>query len=205
MEMQQPAAVMEQNDIKRRRAGGRPWPKGTSGNPSGSRVNVRAVALFNELAADFGGVAALSALDRVLLSQACRLMARAARARDADAAVRLSSEARRALLSLRKRVPGRSAPTETFADIAERAQAEASQRRARELAEDDAAESAIDAAGEANGASGCPNTGRRNAYHGTRGARHDAFQQQRGSGMSVIRAEIGKGTSMALRSASPRV
>jgi hypothetical protein len=107
MEIRQLAAVSRQGDVQRRH-GGRPWPKGTSGNPSGSRVNTRAKVLFDELATDFGGVNGLSAVDRTLLLQACRLMARAARAKDADVVVRLTSEARRILASLQKRAAPQS-------------------------------------------------------------------------------------------------
>jgi hypothetical protein len=83
---------------------GRPWPKGVSGNSSGSRVSKRVVTLFSDMVTDFGGEAALLAVDRALLMQACRLMVRAERVKDADAAVRLSSEARRGLGALRRRV-----------------------------------------------------------------------------------------------------
>ncbi len=103
--------MAEQNETQHRKPRGRPWPKGTSGNPSGSRVNTRAVVLFAEMAADFGGVDALSGVDRAMLMQACRLMARGARAKAADDAVRLTSEARRILQSLRKPVPRKSGPS----------------------------------------------------------------------------------------------
>lgn len=106
----QSAAAAEQSDGQRPPARrGRPWPKGVSGNPSGSRVNTRAVVLFAEMANDFGGGDALSGVDRAMLMQACRLMARGARAKSADDAVRLTSEARRILQSLRKSAPKHAA------------------------------------------------------------------------------------------------
>jgi len=74
--------VAKQSEAQPRRHGGRPWPKGVSGNPSGSRVNTRAVVLVAEMATDF--VEALSGVDRVMLHQAARLMARSARAKSAD-------------------------------------------------------------------------------------------------------------------------
>jgi hypothetical protein len=98
----QSAAAFEQASGQRAKLRGRPWPKGVSGNPSGSRLNTRAMVLFAEMATDFGGENALGAMDRALLMQACRLMARGARAKSADDAVRLTSEARRILASVRK-------------------------------------------------------------------------------------------------------
>jgi hypothetical protein len=101
--MQQLGPAAEQGDGQRKLRG-RPWPPGTSGNPNGRRsMSKRAAMLFQALAADFGGVDALSAIDRALLEQGCRLLVRAERAKDADAVVRLSSEARRGLVALRRR------------------------------------------------------------------------------------------------------
>jgi hypothetical protein len=79
--------------------------KGTSGNPAGRpALRLRAKELFAEMVGDFDG---LSAVDRVLLQQAALLLARSeARVnsrRDADSSIRMSSEARRILSSLRKR------------------------------------------------------------------------------------------------------
>jgi hypothetical protein len=76
--MQQPITVTEQRD-EQRKLPGRPWPPGTSGNPNGRRsLSKRAAALFETLSADFCGAnTALSAVDRVMLEQACRLMVRA--------------------------------------------------------------------------------------------------------------------------------
>jgi hypothetical protein len=100
--MEQPPAPSAQNQEQhRRRAGGRPWPKGVSGNPSGLRVSKRATALFESMAADFGGADALSAIDRAMLWQACRLMVRGDRTQDADIAIRLSNASARLLTSVR--------------------------------------------------------------------------------------------------------
>jgi len=104
MEIAGPVAAIEQDKPQSR---GR-WPKGVSGNPSGAaldRVAERAAKLFDSMAGDFG---ALSAVDRALLHQACLLLARSERmkrTRDADAAIRMSGEARRLLASIRKRAP----------------------------------------------------------------------------------------------------
>jgi hypothetical protein len=69
------------------------------------------------MALDFGGVDALTAVQRVMLSQACRLLMRAEREKSAEDAVRLSNAATRMLASLRdgrRRKP--VAPVETFAE-----------------------------------------------------------------------------------------
>jgi hypothetical protein len=97
----QPRAAAEQEN-GRRRPGGRPWPKGVSGNPSGSQQSKRALALFDEMAADFGGVDALTAIDKTMLAQASRLLVRSERAKNADIAVRLSNASARLLAGLRK-------------------------------------------------------------------------------------------------------
>lgn len=96
-------------------AGPHRWRSGESGNPLGSRLlNARADAIFTEVRGDF--VDDLSAVDTVLLRQACRLLARGERLRDPDAAVRLSSEARRILASLRRKA-SKQVPEDTLADI----------------------------------------------------------------------------------------
>jgi hypothetical protein len=78
---------------------------GTSGNPLGkASIRERAIALFNAMAGDFGG-AEMSAVDTVLLRQACMLIARSERvhrAKDIDASIRQSGEARRLLATLRR-------------------------------------------------------------------------------------------------------
>lgn len=142
--MVQLAAAAEQVDGQRPKVRGRPWTKGVSGNPSGSRVNKRAVVLAEQMAADFGGTSSLGAIDRAMIEQAAKLLIRTERVKDADTALRMSGEARRLLSSLRRRAPASVAPTESFAEIAARAQAEAAARRARELAEDEASDTAAD-------------------------------------------------------------
>jgi hypothetical protein len=77
---------------------------GRSGNPSGLRgrylIEALAEQLFVEMAPDF---APLSAIDGVLLKQACVLSVRSRRVTDPDAAVRMASESRRTLEGLRRR------------------------------------------------------------------------------------------------------
>ena len=88
---------------KRSRAGR--FMPGHSGNPKGGaldRVAERAAELFAAMAPEFGE---LSAVDRALLQQAALLLSRSERLKrpkDADAAVRMSSEARRLVAALRK-------------------------------------------------------------------------------------------------------
>jgi hypothetical protein len=76
------------------------FKKGTSGNPAGTRgVKTLAAALYAELAPDFEP---LDAPERLLPLQACTLSVRARRIADPDAAVRMSSEARRTIESLKR-------------------------------------------------------------------------------------------------------
>jgi hypothetical protein len=125
---------MEVATLEQQRAG---FAKGTSGNPKGrAAIRERAAELYAIMAPDFGE---LSATDQVLLNQACLLLARSERVhrvRDIDVGVRMSGEARRLLQALRRRAPACSIPVEPFTDISARAQAEAAQRRALELAAD---------------------------------------------------------------------
>ena len=96
MTMQQPMAVTE----KRSGLSGRPFPPGTSGNPLGARViNERAAELYAIMRGDFGP---LVPTDEILLRQAARLLARGERLKNADASIRMSSEARRIIASLRR-------------------------------------------------------------------------------------------------------
>jgi hypothetical protein len=92
--------MMEVADTEQKR---RLFLKGMSGNPKGrAAISERAQKLFSLMAADFG---ALSAVDTVLLNQACLLLARSERVhrvRDIDVGLRMSGEARRLLSSLRK-------------------------------------------------------------------------------------------------------
>jgi hypothetical protein len=128
--------VLATDQPQRRVPRGRPWPKGVSGNPAGIRVGKQALAMFEQIEGELGGVG--SVIDRTLLLQACRLLVRAARLKDHDAAIRMSSEARRTLEGLRRRcAPAvRSAPAEPFGEIAASAQAKEAARRAAELAGD---------------------------------------------------------------------
>ena len=71
--MVQPSAGVEQaqEHENRRKPGGRPWPKGVSGNPSGSKVSKRVTALFEALADDFAALIFRRLIARCL----CRLAA----------------------------------------------------------------------------------------------------------------------------------
>jgi hypothetical protein len=142
--METAGAMAGGQQTKQRSRAGRFAP-GVSGNPRGAaldRVADRAAELFQIMASEFG---ALSPCDQVMLRQACLLLARSERltgARNADASVRMASEARRTLASLRKGHEVREPAPETFAEVAKRAQAEASARRAAELAADEAGDTA---------------------------------------------------------------
>jgi hypothetical protein len=103
---------------QRRRVAGVPFPKGMSGNPKGKAlVLARAAELFEIMAVDF---ADLSAVDNVMLRQACLLLARAERihrVRDVDVAMRMSGEARRLLMALRpKRKASQAAQPQSLAE-----------------------------------------------------------------------------------------
>jgi hypothetical protein len=137
--MEQRAAAIEQRDCqRRRRAGGRPWAPGTSGNPLGARaLTERTAELFDAMATDFGQ---LSATDSVMLRQACRLLARGERTKEADAAIRMAGEARRIIESLRRRAPAK--PALSFRD-----------RLLAELGDDDDGDDSEEAAAEAAGES----------------------------------------------------
>jgi hypothetical protein len=92
------ATANEQQILRKALRRGWSFPKGFSGNPKGkAALKVRAAELFGIMAPDFGE---LSAVDTVLLNQACLLLARSeriARVRDIDVGVRMSGEARRLL------------------------------------------------------------------------------------------------------------
>jgi len=119
----QQAATTEQSEAKRRPRG-RPWPKGTSGNPSGRKASARFATLFADLADELGS---LTAIERQQLAQAVRLMIKIDTEKDAAVAVKLSSESRRLLNSLRKR--GRSPRGPTLQEyLASRAQDAANER-----------------------------------------------------------------------------
>jgi hypothetical protein len=73
-----------------------PWPPGVSGNPRGRAK--RELELFEAIAADLGE---LTGIERALILQAARLMARSERTADANDSVRLANAAARLLASLR--------------------------------------------------------------------------------------------------------
>lgn len=84
-----------------KRGVGRPWPPGTSGNPLGGKVKTpRYLELYNGIAADYGGVEALTTLQRTVLGQGVRLLIKAEKTRDLDLAVRLSNASARMLAGL---------------------------------------------------------------------------------------------------------
>jgi hypothetical protein len=83
----------------RRDARGRFVP-GVSGNPLGQMKGKRLVALYAELASDFGGEERLTATGRLLLEQACRLKLRAEREHNPNHAVRLSNASARLLVKV---------------------------------------------------------------------------------------------------------
>jgi hypothetical protein len=98
-------AASDQSDKPRRRGKGRPFPSGVSGNPFGRwrGLNERAAKLYATMVPDF---APLTAVEEVLLRQACYLFARSQcvhRLRDVDVGVRMSGEARRLLQTLRRK------------------------------------------------------------------------------------------------------
>lgn len=99
------AIVMAQPVKQQRRGAGRPFPKGVSGNPKGDpakTIRERAAELRATILSDFQ---ALAAIDSVLLDRACLLLAKSERlhrTKDVDAGIRMTSEARRILQSLRR-------------------------------------------------------------------------------------------------------
>jgi hypothetical protein len=96
--MKQQGSASEQ---KPRRVYGRPFVPGVSGNPLGrARRTPRFAELYDGIAADYGGPAALTTLQRTVLAQGVRLMIRAERAQNADMAVRLTHAAARMLAAL---------------------------------------------------------------------------------------------------------
>ncbi len=89
---------IEQREPQRRR--GRPWPKGVSGNPAGSRVqDSRRQALQIEITAELGGQ--VSPADKLLLQRAVELLTR--RAKSHVDSVRGINLAHRIIGELRRR------------------------------------------------------------------------------------------------------
>jgi hypothetical protein len=86
------------------RAWGSPFQPGQSGNPVGTSKaarEARIVAKMDEIGAEFGGVAALSPGDRVLLRQAAELLT-APRPKSAEDRVRDANVVTRAVGAIRK-------------------------------------------------------------------------------------------------------
>jgi hypothetical protein len=96
-----------EQDARPQWVGGR-YPPGYSGNPSGSKIPKRQRELIAAMSPEFGGDA-MSSVDKAELAAACRLMARAEREKNAPAA--LTSEARRILQGLRRRMKPAAAPS----------------------------------------------------------------------------------------------
>jgi len=91
---------------RRQRRGNPNWVAGVSGNPAGrskAARDARVAAKMAELAVEFGGVSALSSIDRTLLRQAAELLMR--RPQGADDHVRIVNAVNRILGGLRKRRP----------------------------------------------------------------------------------------------------
>lgn len=75
--------------------------KGQSGNPLGMKVQGRRFSeLYNDIAELFGGLAALSPFQKILLRQGVRLLVKAEKEKDGDLAVRLSNACMRALAGM---------------------------------------------------------------------------------------------------------
>lgn len=91
---------------------GKPWPKGTSGNPAGGSVlSSRAEALYAEISSEMG---TLSAVDRALLQQASNMLTRAKTTRNPKLVVPYFNAGLRALGSIRQGLqPTRQKPPVT--------------------------------------------------------------------------------------------
>ena len=88
---------------KPRRVYRRPFPKGVSGYPIGRGIKGhRFSELQKALSADYGGVDALTPFQKIMLTQACRLLMGSEKARDLDMQVRLSNASKRALAALQR-------------------------------------------------------------------------------------------------------
>ena len=80
------------------------FQRGVSGNPGGGRAHAERIERkAHELAAEFGGYDALSAIDRALILQAARLLHR--RTHGTDDAVRTANAVTRALALVRRYRP----------------------------------------------------------------------------------------------------
>lgn len=96
------AAAMQQTLQQReqRQLRGRPFPKGVSGNPSGSKQSKRYVELRASIVGDLGE---LSGLDQIAVDQIVRALLRSEKAKDHAEAARCSRNARDWLRYLRER------------------------------------------------------------------------------------------------------
>jgi hypothetical protein len=93
------------------------WPKGVSGNPEGKSKAARQAridAKVAELAADFGGVAALSNLDRVYLEKAAELLLR--RPRSAEHVIRHTNSIQRLIAAVELRRGNKRQSESSLAD-----------------------------------------------------------------------------------------
>jgi hypothetical protein len=90
---------------RRRRGAGRPFPKGVSGNPSGSKQPKRYLEILGCVLADLGvgGLGELSGLDRLAVEQVVQQLRRAERAKDHAEAARCSRTAQQWLKDLQGR------------------------------------------------------------------------------------------------------
>ena len=95
--MHQQRAAGEQQNGQR----GRPWPKGTSGNPTGQKCGKRHLELHAQIICDLGGIDALSGIDRTLVKQVVKLLLHAETTKSPNQAVRASNAAARLLRELR--------------------------------------------------------------------------------------------------------
>jgi hypothetical protein len=129
--MVQPSAGVEQEHEHRRKPGGRPWPPGVSGNPSGTKNSTRFAALYADMVAEFSD-AVLAPSDRALLEQAARLLAR--RWRDEEVAVKSTNAARHIVNTLHERYKSTSGSPTSPPWSPLRAQMARSQQQADETA-----------------------------------------------------------------------
>src|SRR5262245_40114310 len=119
------------------------WLPGVSQNPRGreskAQRQVRIENKARELAVEFGGFEAMSAVDQVLLTQAAIVLLR--RPKSAEDVVRCANSVQRLLGGLAKRYGldrKRVEAPESYVALSARVAAEADERRRRELAEDEA-------------------------------------------------------------------
>jgi hypothetical protein len=98
----------------RRRGRGRPFPKGVSGNPSGSHQSKRYIELRASIVGDLGE---LSGLDQIAVDQIVRALIRAEKAKDHAEAARCSRNARDWLRDLRERRNVQESPLPSLSEM----------------------------------------------------------------------------------------